>query len=206
MRLKTVCVVDYHMGNHASVAHSLRELNYRVRVSNDQAVLDEADVLVLPGVGAFPSGMEALHSLSLVSYLQEQARLQRPIIGFCLGMQLLADVSHEYQCTTGLGLIPGEVVPLVNPPWHIGWNSVECVLQDPLFQASDGQVFYFNHSLLIGGHRNIRSVYRGITKLSLLLFAGECSGIAISSREKSGAREEVVERPDFRAVSCLRSV
>lgn len=151
MRLKTVCVVDYHMGNHASVAHSLRELNYRVRVSNDQAVLDEADVLVLPGVGAFPSGMEALHSLSLVSYLQEQARLQRPIIGFCLGMQLLADVSHEYQCTTGLGLIPGEVVPLVNPPWHIGWNSVECVLQDPLFQASDGQVFYFNHSFAYRG-------------------------------------------------------
>jgi len=139
------------MGNHASVVHSLRELNYRVRVSNDRAVLNEADVLVLPGVGAFPSGMKALHSLSLVSYLQEQARLQRPIIGFCLGMQLLADASYEHQYTTGLGLIPGEVVPLINPQWHIGWNSVECVLQDPLFQPSDGQVFYFNHSFAYRG-------------------------------------------------------
>ena len=74
MSSRTVCVVDYHMGNHASVVHSLRELNFRVRVSNDQAVLNEADVLVLPGVGAFPSGMKALHSLSLVSYLQEQDR------------------------------------------------------------------------------------------------------------------------------------
>lgn len=143
--------MDYHMGNHASVVHSLRELNYRVRVSNDRAVLNEADVLVLPGVGAFPSGMKALHSLSLVSYLQEQARLQRPIIGFCLGMQLLADASYEHQYTTGLGLIPGEVVPLINPQWHIGWNSVECVLQDPLFQPSDGQVFYFNHSFAYRG-------------------------------------------------------
>lgn len=151
MSLRTVCIVDYHMGNHASVVHSLRELNYRVRVSNDQAVLNEADVLVLPGVGAFPSGMKALHSLNLVSYLQEQARLQRPIIGFCLGMQLLADASYEHQYTTGLGLIPGEVVPLINPQWHIGWNSIECVLQDPLFQASDGQVFYFNHAFAYRG-------------------------------------------------------
>lgn len=151
MNSRTVCVVDYHMGNHASVVHSLRELNYRVRVSNDPAVLNEADVLVIPGVGAFPSGMKALHNLSLVSYLQEQARLQRPIIGFCLGMQLLADASYEHQYTMGLGLIPGEVVPLLNPQWHIGWNSVECVLQDPLFQASDGQVFYFNHSFAYRG-------------------------------------------------------
>lgn len=147
----TVGLVDYGMGNHASVVHSLRNLGCRVRVSDVPEVLDAADILVLPGVGAFPAAMLSLHQRGLVSYLQQQARKQRPIIGICLGMQLLTSASHEFQYTAGLDLIPGEVVPLSGAKWHIGWNTLECVSTDPLLQPSDGQAFYFNHSFFYQG-------------------------------------------------------
>lgn len=149
----TVGVVDYGMGNHASVVHSLRDLGFRVRVSAEPEVLKGADILVLPGVGAFPAAMQTLHQRGLVEYLQEQARLQRPIIGICLGMQLLASASHEFQYTAGLDLIPGEIVALTGAKWHIGWNTLECISSDSWLQASDGQAFYFNHSFCYQGPR-----------------------------------------------------
>jgi len=147
----TVGIVDYGMGNHASVTHSLRDLGYRVRISKDKAALDAVDVLILPGVGAFPSAMAALHQHGLVTYLQEQSRRQRPIIGICLGMQLLASASYEHEYTVGLDLVPGEVVPFPAKSWHIGWNTLECIQKDPLLQLSDGQAFYFNHSFKYEG-------------------------------------------------------
>lgn len=151
MRYVTVGIVDYGMGNHASVIHSLRDLGFRVRVSAEPEVLDDTDVLVLPGVGAFPAAMQALHQRGLVSYLQQQDREQCPIIGICLGMQLLTSASNEFQYTVGLDLIPGEVVALTGAKWHIGWNTLECVNADSLLQPSDGQAFYFNHSFCYQG-------------------------------------------------------
>lgn len=147
----SIGIVNYGMGNHASVAHSLRELGFRVIASNEIAELDAVDALVLPGVGAFPAAMRALHEHGLVNYLQEQARRQRPIIGICLGMQLLASASHEHQYTAGLDLIPGEIVPFSEHGWHIGWNTLECTHSDRLLQPSDGQAFYFNHSFYYQG-------------------------------------------------------
>lgn len=151
MSIVTVGIVDYGMGNHASVIHSLRDLGFRVRVSAKTEALDSTDILVLPGVGAFPSAMQALHQRGLVDYLQQQAREQRPIIGICLGMQLLASASSELQYTAGLDIIPGEVVALTGAKWHIGWNTLECVGPDSFLQESDGQAFYFNHSFCYQG-------------------------------------------------------
>jgi len=147
----TVGIVDYGIGNHASVIHSLRELGFRVRISSEPKVLDSTDILLLPGVGAFPAAMQALYQRGLVSYLQQQARERRPIIGICLGMQLLASASYEFEYTAGLDLIPGDIVPLTDAKWHIGWNALECVEADELLQASDGMVFYFNHSFCYRG-------------------------------------------------------
>jgi len=147
----TVGIIDYGMGNHASVTHSLRGLGFRVRVSSEINVLDETDVLVLPGVGAFPAAMQELCRRDLVGYLQDQGRAQRPIVGICLGMQLLASASHEHGYTTGLDLIPGQVEPLAKPKWHIGWNTIECCQHDGLMTPSDGQAFYFNHSFCYQG-------------------------------------------------------
>jgi glutamine amidotransferase len=135
------------MGNLASVTRSLRDMEFRVQVSAEVEALNGVDVLLLPGVGAFPAAMRALHQRGLVGYLQEQARAQRPILGICLGMQLLASASHEHEYTVGLDLIPGEIVVFADHSWHIGWNTLECTQHDILLQPSDGQTFYFNHSL-----------------------------------------------------------
>lgn len=147
----TVGIVDYGVGNHVSVWRTLHALGYRCRISAEAGVLDATNLLMLPGVGAFPPAMAALNERGLAGYLKEQARRQRPILGICLGMQLLADASHENNLTAGLGLIPGEVVPLIEPRWHIGWNTIEQARPDSLFQPSDGQSFYFNHSHTFNG-------------------------------------------------------
>lgn len=147
MSVKTVGIVNYGVGNHASVLRTFQTLGYRCRVTNDREVLAAADVLVLPGVGAFPAAMSALHHHGLATYLRELARQGKPFIGLCLGMQLLADESLEHGVTAGLGLIPGTVRPMTGLDWHIGWNSLEFVQTDALMTPSDGESFYFNHSL-----------------------------------------------------------
>lgn len=146
MKRRTIGIVDYGVGNHASVWRALNGLGYRCRVSADFDVLNETDLLVLPGVGAFGAAMAELHRHNLVGYLREQSRLGKPIIGLCLGMQLLADASVEHGLTAGLGLIPGQVVPFDQARWHIGWNSIETVGDDPIFRPSDRKSMYFNHS------------------------------------------------------------
>jgi glutamine amidotransferase len=146
MSRRTIGIVDYGVGNHASVWRALHALDYRCRVSRDTAVLSATDLLLLPGVGAFPPAMQALHHHNLVGYLQEQARAGRPFVGICLGMQLMADASSEFGVTSGLGLIPGHVAPLPQATWHIGWNSIETVGDDPLLRGADGCAVYFNHS------------------------------------------------------------
>lgn len=146
MNRRTIGIVDYGVGNHASVWRALHALDYRCRVSRDPAVLSATDLLLLPGVGAFPPAMQALHEHGLVGYLQEQARAGRPFVGICLGMQLMADASSEFGATAGLGLIPGQVNALPQAAWHIGWNSLETVGDDPLLRGADGCAVYFNHS------------------------------------------------------------
>ena len=151
MRNITVGIIDYGIGNHASIAHSLRDMGFRVRVSKDPVQLDSVDALVLPGVGAFPAAMKALYKRDLVEYIQKQAELNRPLIGICLGMQLLTSASFEHEYTAGLDLIPGEVIPFEGHGVHIGWNTLECSQHDPLLSLSDGQSFYFNHSFYYQG-------------------------------------------------------
>lgn len=147
MSRKTVAIVDYGVGNHSSVRRTFQALGHRCVVTGDKDMLAAADVLVLPGVGAFPAAMAALHRDGLAEYLCKLVRRSKPVIGLCLGMQLLAERSLEHGITTGLGLLPGAVRPITGLDWHIGWNSIEAVQPDPLITRSDGESFYFNHSL-----------------------------------------------------------
>ena len=151
MRNITVGIVDYGMGNHASVVHSLRNIGFRTRVSSDPIVLDAVDVLLIPGVGAFPLAMEALIQRNLVTYLKKQAENHRPIIGICLGMQLLATESYEFKRTLGLDIIPGKIVALKNMKLHIGWNTLDCIATKFLQGCKTDQNFYFNHSFCYEG-------------------------------------------------------
>lgn len=153
MSRKSIGIVDYGVGNHTSVQRVFQALNYHCRTSNDPALLAESDLIVLPGVGAYPTAMSALHSLGLVDFLRAQARGGQPMIGLCLGMQLLADESLEHGTTAGLGLIPGQVVPLESAHWHIGWNTIEVMNADKLLLPSDGESVYFNHSYIFNAPR-----------------------------------------------------
>lgn len=146
MRRRTIGIVDYGVGNQASVWRALHNLDYRCRVSDDPAKLDDTDILFLPGVGAFPAAMQKLHEHDLVEYLRREAGAGKPMIGLCLGMQLLAEQSREHGVTAGLGLIPGEVVPFPGGGWHIGWNAIEHVGDNAMFAPCDGMAMYFNHS------------------------------------------------------------
>lgn len=142
----SIAIVDYGMGNQASVVHTLRSLGYRVKLAASAEGLDDAQLLVLPGVGAFPAAMQALEERGLTDYLSQQAQEGRPILGICLGMQLLTQASHEHGHTRGLGLIPGEFVPFPDGGWHIGWNTIACRQEDALVARANGEAFYFNHS------------------------------------------------------------
>ena len=146
-----VGIVDYGVGNHTSVLRCVRRLGFRALISNRSEELDDVDVLILPGVGAFPIAMQHLHDNGLASYLQRAAQMCRPLIGICLGMQLLAESSTELKFTPGLGLIPGAVEAIGEPRWHIGWNGLEIPPERSLLHQSDGEVMYFNHSYAYRG-------------------------------------------------------
>jgi imidazole glycerol phosphate synthase glutamine amidotransferase subunit len=109
-------------------------------------MLADSDLIVLPGVGAYPAAMVALHNRGLVDFLRDQAHSGQPMLGLCLGMQLLAEESLEHGTTAGLGLIPGQVLPLEQARWHIGWNTIEVTNEDNLLRPSNGESVYFNHS------------------------------------------------------------
>jgi glutamine amidotransferase len=148
----TVAVVDYGMGNRRSVEKALEHVGARALITRDPAALEAADALVVPGVGAFPQGMRNLVELGLDARIRAIAAAGTPVLGICLGMQLLFDRSQEHELTEGLGLLAGEVSVLHaggrRVP-HIGWNDVRLERSSALTAGlpQDGCAFYHVHSL-----------------------------------------------------------
>ena len=151
-----IAIVDYGVGNLFSLASSVRSLGAEVRVTRSAEDLRAADHILLPGVGAFADAMDKLRATGLVPVLREQAAVT-PLLGICLGMQLLFDCSSEYGDHAGLGLIPGRVCPLADDladpalkAPHIGWNALHITpgrADDPLFRyVKDGEYVYYVHS------------------------------------------------------------
>ena len=143
-------IVDYGMGNRRSVEKALEHVGAQPRLTSDHEALRAADGLVVPGVGAFPEAMRRLRSAGLDELIRERAAAGVPVIGLCLGMQLLLERSHEHEGADGLGLIPGEVVRLdtggLKLP-HIGWNEVRWTRPSPLTDGlPDPATFYHVHS------------------------------------------------------------
>lgn len=148
----TVGIVDYGMGNRRSVQKALDHVGARTLLTADAGALRAADGLVVPGVGAFPQGMRNLADLGLDELVRDYAHDGRPVLGICLGMQLLFERSDELAPTDGLGLISGAVARLqtggLRIP-HIGWNDVAFQRPSPLTAglAPGGCPFYHVHSL-----------------------------------------------------------
>ena len=148
-----IAIVDYGVGNLFSLNSSLELIGVESVVTADKAVLRSADKILLPGVGAFEDAAKKLRESGLADLIKELAAAGKPLLGICLGMQMLFEKSYEYGEHTGLGLIPGNVRPIRDvipadykiPP--IGWNDLHLKQENPIFKyIFQGDCVYFVHS------------------------------------------------------------
>ncbi len=147
--MKKIGIIDYGMGNLHSVKNALDFIGADSFVSDNKDELAAADGLILPGVGAFPDAMERLRETGLDEFIKEYVKT-KPLMGICLGMQLLFDKSYEFRECEGLSLIGGEVVKIeeegLKVP-HMGWNELKLVNSAPVTASlKDGDQVYFVHS------------------------------------------------------------
>ena len=151
-----VGIIDYGVGNLFSLQSSFKAIGEEAFVSGDAEELRKADRLVLPGVGAFEDAAAKLRASGLDAFVRQQAAEGKPLLGICLGMQMLFEKSFEYGEHEGLGLLKGQVVPMagkINPELkipHMGWNALS-VKQGRLLADVDGQYVYFVHSYFAEG-------------------------------------------------------
>ncbi|NOR57828.1 MAG: imidazole glycerol phosphate synthase subunit HisH [Sulfurimonas sp.] len=152
--MPNITIIDYGLGNLRSIKNAFKHLGIECNLSCDKNTILNSDAIVLPGVGAFGHAMEILTELNLISTISEFANSGKPLLGICLGMQLLFDESDEFGVTKGLGLINGRVQKLkhVQKLPHIGWNSLcknidlKNTILDNLNEKTE---FYFVHSYAV---------------------------------------------------------
>ncbi len=144
-----IAIIDYGMGNLRSVQKGLETTGVKAFITANPAEVVDAPGVILPGVGAFEDAIMNLRNTGMVEAVQEVVRRKRPLLGICLGMQLLFTESEENGCHRGLDLIPGRVVrfPAAKKIPHMGWNQVSLQGDSPLFSGvADKSYFYFVHS------------------------------------------------------------
>ncbi len=151
--MQKVCILDYGSGNVKSVYNLFAALSEQVVISNDGADIEAASHVVLPGVGAFGAAMRRIHERLPLDVLERVVRRQgKPFLGICVGMQVLADVGHEFGETPGLGWIGGSVRRLESgdlPLPHVGWNNIDVVRPSPLLAGLEhAPDFYYVHSFM----------------------------------------------------------
>jgi len=149
-----IALVDYDMGNLHSVQKAVAKVGYESFRVNDPENLEQADLLILPGVGAFRDAITALQSRGLDQAIRSHIQKGKPFLGICLGLQLLFDRSEESGGVDGLGILPGVVKKFSKSPGlkipHMGWNQVHCQENAPEFaKRMDARYFYFVHSYYV---------------------------------------------------------
>jgi glutamine amidotransferase len=144
-----VAIIDYGMGNVASVDKAVSYLGYESIITNNPNEINSSNYIILPGVGAFAQGMDNLNKLGLVDLLTNEVIVnKKPFLGICLGMQLIATKGHELKLTNGLGWVEGEVIKINEPDKsipHLGWNEIT-VTNDSFIKDFNQKDFYFIHS------------------------------------------------------------
>ena len=155
MKKITIGIVDYGFGNISSLYGCLMSLGFSVNVSSKQSVLRKSDILFLPGVGAFDSGMEAINQKNLINFIQRFHASGKTVVGICLGMQLLFSSSEEGVAIKGLSLLPGRITRIKTKSAHIGWNKINILKVRSFFKKYDQKHFYFNHTYSFCGSKKI---------------------------------------------------
>lgn len=148
-----IAIIDYGVGNLFSLASSLTYLGLENQITRSQEEIEAADRIILPGVGAFADAMEKLRQTQLIATIKKETAQGKPLLGICLGMQLLLEKSYEYGEHEGLGLITGVVAPIaadltqkLKVP-HTGWNSLIFKKEDPILKYNrTGDYVYYVHS------------------------------------------------------------
>ena len=162
-----IAIVDYGMGNLKNVYKALKNIGVEAEITSNPACIKEADKIILPGVGAFKDAIYRINASGLRQVLDESVTQSKPIMGICLGMQLLFEKSYENGIYEGLGYIPGKIVKLDVPlkvP-HMGWNTLEIVKDDPVFtDIPNGSYAYFVHSYYMEGSEAFISAYTTYSK------------------------------------------
>lgn len=188
-----IAIVDYGVGNLFSLARSLEFLGLSSRVTGDPCEIASADRIILPGVGAFGDARAKLAATGLIPVLLEQAAVGKPLLGICLGMQLLFDRSCEFGEWEGLGLMPGTVrdmkpdLPAGLKVPHIGWNTLHFTGEPPLLRYNrEGDSVYFVHSFYARpGADTIATTEYGVP-MTAAVQRGNVFGVQFHP-EKSGA-------------------
>ncbi len=145
-----VAIIDYGMGNVASMEKALRFLKIESKITRDYSIINDSDAIILPGVGSFEQGMENLEKFQLIDLLNDQIlNKKKKFLGVCLGMQLVMEKGFEPNECKGLGWIKGEVVKMtpenLSIP-HLGWNTIELKKDQVLFNDIESLDYYFIHS------------------------------------------------------------
>ncbi|MFP4078065.1 MAG: imidazole glycerol phosphate synthase subunit HisH [Candidatus Izemoplasmataceae bacterium] len=148
-----VTIIDYDSGNLASLVQGLKKAGIEAVVSSDEATIAKSDALILPGVGAFGDAMEKLKATGLIPSINKHVETGKPLVGICLGMQLLYERSFEYGEAKGLGYLKGDVkkIETRQPVPHMGWNELKLRdKENPLFKYLKEPAFvYFVHSYMV---------------------------------------------------------
>ena len=145
-------VIDYGVGNVNSLNKSFKSIGFRSVKSDNAEVLEQSDVIVLPGVGSFAYAMDKLKKSKLDKFIVRESKKNKPIIGICLGMQLLTNSSEENGNHKGLGIIPGKIKQLKNSDFHIGWNNIEVSKELSFINKFNNHEFFFNHGFAYEGN------------------------------------------------------
>lgn len=156
-----IVIIDYGMGNLSSVKNALNFLGLESKISSDEEDIRNAKGLILPGVGAFPDAMDTIERLSLDKIIKEEVAKNKPLLGICLGMQLLFENGFEGLERKGLGLLKGSIVKMKNDKKnnikipHIGWNNLIYNKKDELFNSiEEGKFVYYVHSYFVQGYND----------------------------------------------------
>lgn len=185
-----IAIIDYNVGNLFSVKNALDYIGEESVITSDASDLEKADALILPGVGAFPKAMKELERTGLSQIIKDQAK-RKPLLGICLGMQMLFDKSYEFEEYSGLSLIPGEIKMIPSNGLkipHMGWNALKFKNPSPLLDGvPDGSYFYFVHSYMAFTDEKYVSAYAEYgTDVTALVWDGKYVFGSQCHPEKSG--------------------
>lgn len=185
-----IAIIDYGAGNIFSVKNALDYLGLECKLTSDINEIKAADALILPGVGAFPAAMNMLEKSGLIDTIKEEAA-KKPLLGICLGMQMLFEKGYEFEECNGLGLIKGSVRYMDEPDLiipHMGWNKLEKLNECPLLEnIGDNEYVYFVHSYKAEcANENIAAYSEYGGRVPALVFDGKFVYGAQFHPEKSG--------------------